>query len=144
MTSFRIALVIAAATVAGPATAWLAAAQWLSHPTADIPRKADGKPDLTAPAPRSADGKPIIAGLWRPAPGIVGNITRGMNGAEVPYIRLTRINARVSEATLSHAGKPFGTARREIAQDGMTMVITFQQDSQRRIYNVAHYVKVTP
>jgi hypothetical protein len=59
-------------------------------------------------------------------------------------IRLTRINAYVSEATLSHAGRLFGTARREIARDGMTMVITFRQESQTRIHNVAHYVKVTP
>jgi hypothetical protein len=59
-------------------------------------------------------------------------------------VQLTRINAYVSEATLSHAGKSFGTARREIAKDGMTMVITFQQDSQTRIHNVAHYVKVAP
>jgi hypothetical protein len=59
-------------------------------------------------------------------------------------VQLTRINAHVSEATLSHAGKSFGTARREIAKDGMTMVITFQQDSQTRIHNVAIYVKVTP
>ena len=33
-------------------------AQWLRHPTAGVPKGADGKPDLTAPAPRSADGKP--------------------------------------------------------------------------------------
>jgi hypothetical protein len=79
MTSLRIALVIAAASVAVPA------AQWLNHPTAGIPRKADGKPDLAAPVPRGADGKPVIAGLWRPAPGIVGNIMRGMNGGDVPY-----------------------------------------------------------
>lgn len=59
-------------------------------------------------------------------------------------VRLTRINAYVSEATLSHAGKLFGTARREIAKDGMTMVVTFEQDSLTRIRNVAHYVKVTP
>lgn len=59
-------------------------------------------------------------------------------------VRLTQINAYVSEATLSHAGKLFGTARREIAKDGMTMVITFRQESEPRIDNVAHYVKVTP
>ena len=59
-------------------------------------------------------------------------------------VRLTRINAHVSEATLSHAGKLVGTARREIAKDGMTMVITFQQESETRIRNVARYVKVTP
>ena len=40
-----------------------AAAQWLDRPGPDIPRTADGKPDLTAPAPRGPDrsaqeGKP--------------------------------------------------------------------------------------
>jgi len=32
-----------------------AAAQWLDRPGPDIPRTADGKPDLTAPAPRGPD-----------------------------------------------------------------------------------------
>ena len=41
-----------------------AAAQWLDHPTAGIPRNADGTPNLTAPAPRTADGKPDLSGLW--------------------------------------------------------------------------------
>ena len=59
-------------------------------------------------------------------------------------VQLKRISPNLSEATLSHAGKQFGTARREIAKDGMTMVITFQQDSQTRIQNVAYYVKVAP
>ena len=59
-------------------------------------------------------------------------------------VQLKRINAYVSEATLTHAGKQLGTARREIAKDGMTMVITFQENSPTRIFNVAHYVKVTP
>jgi hypothetical protein len=39
-------------------------AQWLRYPTADVPRKADGKPDLTAPAPRLPDGKPDFSGIW--------------------------------------------------------------------------------
>jgi hypothetical protein len=38
--------------------------QWLRYPTADMPRKADGKPDLTAPTPRHPDGKPDFSGLW--------------------------------------------------------------------------------
>jgi|SRR5262245_14074915 len=41
-----------------------AAAQWLDHPTAGIPRTADGKPNLKAPAPRTPDGKPDLSGLW--------------------------------------------------------------------------------
>jgi hypothetical protein len=43
----------------GPANA-----QWIHHPTADIPRLPDGKPDLSAPAPRAADGKPDLSGIW--------------------------------------------------------------------------------
>jgi hypothetical protein len=42
------------------------AAQWLDHPTANVPRKADGSPNLEAPAPRTADGKPDLSGVWRP------------------------------------------------------------------------------
>jgi hypothetical protein len=38
--------------------------QWLHYPTADVPRTADGSPNLTAPAPRLADGKPDFSGLW--------------------------------------------------------------------------------
>jgi hypothetical protein len=38
--------------------------QWLRHPTEGVPRKADGKPDLTAPAPRLPDGKPDFSGIW--------------------------------------------------------------------------------
>jgi hypothetical protein len=40
--------------------------QWVRHPTADVPKKADGSPDLTAPAPRLPDGKPDFSGIWRP------------------------------------------------------------------------------
>ena len=59
------------------------AAQWLKHPTPDIPRTADGKPDMSAPTPRHANGRPVIGGLWRPAPGTVGDMTRGMTKGEV-------------------------------------------------------------
>ena len=51
--------------------AWLcwssiASAQWLHYPTADVPRTADGKVNLSAPAPRFADGKPDFSGIWQP------------------------------------------------------------------------------
>ena len=42
-------------------------AQWLNHPTPGVPRKADGKVDMTAPAPRMADGKPDLSGIWATA-----------------------------------------------------------------------------
>jgi hypothetical protein len=41
------------------------AAQWVDHPTPNIPRTADGKPDLTAPTPRTTDGKPDMSGIWQ-------------------------------------------------------------------------------
>src|SRR6185369_14367606 len=38
--------------------------QWISYPTAGVPRTPDGKPDLTAACPRTSDGKPDLSGLW--------------------------------------------------------------------------------
>ena len=41
-----------------------AAAQWVDYPTANVPRNADGTPNLKAPAPRTADGQPDLSGIW--------------------------------------------------------------------------------
>ncbi len=41
-----------------------ACAQWLTYPTAGVPRLPGGKPDLSAPAPRLPDGKPDLSGIW--------------------------------------------------------------------------------
>src|SRR5262245_39520549 len=38
--------------------------QWLRYPTEGVPRKPDGKPNLTAPTPRLPDGKPDPSGIW--------------------------------------------------------------------------------
>src|SRR6476661_5153621 len=45
----------------------IASGQWLRYPTEGIPRKPDGKPDMTAPAPRLPDGRPDLSGLWHAA-----------------------------------------------------------------------------
>jgi len=45
-------------------TSTLSAAQWLRHPTAGVPRKADGLVDSSAPAPRAPGGKPDFSGIW--------------------------------------------------------------------------------
>ena len=39
-------------------------AQWLTHPTPNLPRTADGKPNLAAAPPRGADGHADLSGPW--------------------------------------------------------------------------------
>jgi hypothetical protein len=77
--------ILIAAVMAATAATVSVSAQWLDYPTAGIPRKADGTPDLSAPVPRTKDGKPELAGLWRPAPGLVGDMARNLKPGEVPY-----------------------------------------------------------
>jgi hypothetical protein len=43
------------------------AAQWIQYPTAGVPRKADGKVNMSAAPPRMADGKPDFSGIWTTA-----------------------------------------------------------------------------
>src|SRR5690348_14123879 len=40
------------------------AAQWPAYLRSDVPRNADGTPNLSAPAPRTAAGKPDLSGVW--------------------------------------------------------------------------------
>jgi hypothetical protein len=56
-----VSIAVAAVCVHG------AAAQWLHYPTADVPRSADGKPNLNAPLPRLPDGRPDFSGIWQSA-----------------------------------------------------------------------------
>jgi hypothetical protein len=59
------ALVTVAFVILGtPLASTQLAAQWLKYPTAGVPRKADGKVDMSAPSPRMADGKPEFSGIW--------------------------------------------------------------------------------
>ena len=38
--------------------------QWAAHPTPNVPKLPDGKPNLNGPAPKTADGKPDLSGIW--------------------------------------------------------------------------------
>ena len=60
MNKFRtVGLDRAGLLIAAPAPA-----QWPTYPTKNVPRTADGTPNLEAPAPRTADGHPDFTGVW--------------------------------------------------------------------------------
>jgi hypothetical protein len=63
--------------------------------------------------------------------------------AQVDAISLKKVSASTAEATLTHARKVIGTARRVISDDGKTMTITFKgtDEQGRALANVAVYVK---
>jgi hypothetical protein len=63
--------------------ATVASAQWLDYPTPNVPRTADGKPNLTAPTPKTADGKPDFSGMW-------GWETRANCGAKCNDFQISR------------------------------------------------------
>jgi hypothetical protein len=50
------------------ATPSIVVAQWPRYMAADVPKTADGKPNLSAPTPRMPDGKPDLSGLWQNGP----------------------------------------------------------------------------
>lgn len=57
----RACTLVLAALLAVPASM----AQWPPHPTPDVPRTPDGKPDLTGPVPRTGAGHPDLTGIWQ-------------------------------------------------------------------------------
>ena len=65
--TLTITALVSLAAIAAPIDA-----QWLDRRTPNIPRTADGKPDLAAPAPRGADGHPDLSGLWTGRPVVFG------------------------------------------------------------------------
>jgi len=62
-----------------------AQAQWVKVPRANIPRTADGKPNLAAPAPRLADGKPDLSGIWEVDNKYVRDLAADLKIENVPF-----------------------------------------------------------
>ena len=69
-------------------------AQWEKVKPLNLPRAADGKPNLSAPAPRGPDGKPDLSGIWwlstgrsteTAPPKYLENIAADLKPEEVPF-----------------------------------------------------------
>jgi hypothetical protein len=57
-------------------------------------------------------------------------------------VRFRQIDARTTEAVLSHAGRVWGTARRSLSENGDTLTITFRRiEPGDMVHNVAVYHK---
>ena len=80
MRILRNALFLAVVIMA--VSSWVVA-QWPAYPGSNVPRTADGKPNLEGPTPRMADGKPDLSGIWgaRIAAGGAGGARGGQRGA---------------------------------------------------------------
>src|SRR2546421_12687315 len=70
-------------------------AQWLSYPTAGVPKLSNGQPNLTAPTPRTPDGRPDFSGLWDPD--ITNFTTSPVAGAAQLPPEFNNIGARLKD-----------------------------------------------
>ena len=86
-----------------------------------------------------SNGRSITAGYTADYDSLEHPLT---GSATVDKIALRRINIYTAEATLTHARKLIGTARRVISEDGKTMTITYRgTENGRQVNNVAVYEK---
>jgi len=67
-----------------------------------------------------------------------------MGTDDYDHVTLKRIDEFTSEAVLSHAGRVYGTARRVIAADNKSMMITFRRQNETgpSVYNVVYYDRI--
>jgi len=60
--------------------------QWVKVPAGGIPKRPDGKPNLSAPAPRSADGHPDLSGVWESGSAkYILDIAADLKPGDVPF-----------------------------------------------------------
>src|SRR5437879_11674138 len=60
--------------------------QWVKVPAGGMPKRPDGKPNLSAPAPRSPDGHPDLSGVWESGSAkYILDIAADLKPGDVPF-----------------------------------------------------------
>lgn len=137
--------------VAALALGTAAQAQWVTERTPNIPRLADGQPNLAAPAPRTAEGKPDFSGIWIavPDPAYLMNIASDLQPSDVqPWAEqqaTQRMNAYGKDDPAAIGCQPFGprhifgtmlseASRTRIVQTHSLVVILHEDLAYRQIF----------
>lgn len=140
-----------AIAIAAFALSTAAQAQWTTERTPNIPRLADGKPNLAAPAPRTAEGKPDFSGIWIavPDPAYLMNIASDLQPSDVqPWAEkqaTERMNAYGKDDPAAIGCQPFGprhifgtmlneAARTKIVQTRALVIVLHEDLAYRQIF----------
>ena len=95
------------------------AAQWPSYQVPQVPRTADGKPDLSAPTPRTQDGKPDLSGIWQNFRKPGDAAVRSVNAAFFDDLPATLINEFRDIGASIKGGLPFQPWAAELRKQRM-------------------------
>jgi hypothetical protein len=112
----RLSVTAALVILGTPIASTHLAAQWVKYATAGVPRKADGKVDMSAAAPRLANGKPDFSGIWTTA-----EPNRRTEGLSSPKERVAQSDPQNPKDAQSPGDPSSITASRQMANIGVDL-----------------------